>query len=239
MFKSKVVAYVKPSSSCKVVLIWRIGYGLHTMRLLSSLKSDMVCTVWSFLGIMKYGKAHLDSGCHFSVLSLPGNQSLFKRVDLCIFVIGYGLLWYGLAPSFSSKETGGYFKSSSMPSKSSSYLRSNESSKFWCGVLRCTKLFLRMLGRSALLHLASKISTTRLVALHVFSGSWVELEINSSALEMLDLSCRLLMFLMSKRMSSLVMVHSFEVQHCTYIMKSLLASTGAPFSLWNCWQRRA
>ncbi len=66
MFKCKVVAYVKPSSSCKVVLILGIGYGLRTMHLLSSLKSDIVCTVWSFLGFMKEGEAHLDDGCHFN-----------------------------------------------------------------------------------------------------------------------------------------------------------------------------
>jgi hypothetical protein len=58
MFKSKVVAYVKPSSSCTVVLILGMGYGLRTMHLLSSLKSNIVCTMWSFLGIMKEGEAH-------------------------------------------------------------------------------------------------------------------------------------------------------------------------------------
>jgi hypothetical protein len=76
MFMSKVVAYVKPSSSCKVVLILGMGYGLRTMRLLSSLKSDMVRTVWSFLGIMKEGEAHLDNGCHFSN-PIATRQSIF------------------------------------------------------------------------------------------------------------------------------------------------------------------
>ncbi len=71
-------------------------------------------------------------------------------------------------------------------------------------------MFLTMLGRSALSYLASKISTTHLLALHVLSGSWAKLELNFSALEMLDLSCRLLMFLMGKRMSSMVMVLSFK-----------------------------
>jgi hypothetical protein len=66
MFKSRVVAYVKPSSSCKVVLILGIGYGLLTMRLLSSLKSDIVLTVCSFFGMMKEVEAHLDNGCHFN-----------------------------------------------------------------------------------------------------------------------------------------------------------------------------
>jgi hypothetical protein len=66
MFKSRVVVYVKPSSFCKVVLILGVGYGFVTMHLLSSLKSDMVHTVWSFFGMMKEGDAHLDNGCHFN-----------------------------------------------------------------------------------------------------------------------------------------------------------------------------
>ncbi len=66
MFKSKVVAYVKPSSSCNVVLILGIGYGFCTICLFSSLKPDIVRTVWSFFGMMKEGKAHLDNGCHFN-----------------------------------------------------------------------------------------------------------------------------------------------------------------------------
>ncbi len=60
MFKSKVVAYVKPSSSCNVVLILGIGYGFLMIRLFSTLKSDIVRTVWSFFGMMKEGEAHLN-----------------------------------------------------------------------------------------------------------------------------------------------------------------------------------
>ncbi len=146
MFKSKVVAYVKLSSSYNVVLISRIGYGLRTMPLLSSLKFDIVRTVWSFLGIMKEGEAHLDDGCHFSTPIAIRRSISFMRVALCILGIGYGLPWYGLAPSFSnSMETGGNFLSPSIPSKSSLYLRSNASSKFQCGVLSCTQLFLTSL----------------------------------------------------------------------------------------------
>jgi hypothetical protein len=91
MFKSKVVAYVKRSSSCKVVVILGIGYGLCTMRLLSSLKSDIVHTVWSFLGIMKEGEAHLGDGCHFNTPITIRQSISFMRVALCIFGIGYGL----------------------------------------------------------------------------------------------------------------------------------------------------
>jgi hypothetical protein len=101
-----------------VVLILGIGYGFLTIRLLSSLKSDIVRTVWSFFGMMKEGKAHLDNGCHFNTPINIRQSISFIRVALCIFGIGYGLPWYGLAPSFSLKETDGNFQFSGVPSKS-------------------------------------------------------------------------------------------------------------------------
>jgi hypothetical protein len=67
-----------------------------------------------------------------------------------------------------------------------------------------------MHGRSALLYLASKISTTCLVALCVLTGAWAKQEFCLSALEMLGLICRLLIFLMGKRISSMVMVISLK-----------------------------
>ncbi len=131
------------------------------------------------------------------------------RVALCIHGIGYGLPWYGLSLSFHSKETGGNFQSPSVLSESSLNLRSNASSELQCGVLRWAQLFLTMLGRFALSYLASR-STTRLVALRVLAGSWAKLKLSLSALEMLGLSCRLLIFLMGWRTSSMVMVFSFK-----------------------------
>ncbi len=77
-------------------------------------------------------------------------------------------------------------------------------------MLRCTQLFFTMLGMSALSYLASKISTMHLVALRVLAGSWAKLELSLSALEMLGLSCRLLIFLMGKRISTMVMVLSLK-----------------------------
>ncbi len=132
---------MKPSSSCSVVLILGIGYGFLTICLLSSLKSDIVCTVWSFFGMMKEGKAHLDNGCHFYTPIDIRQLISFIRVAFCIFGIGSGLPWYGLAPSFNSKETGGNFQSPSVPSKSSSKLRSNASSELRCDALRCVQFF--------------------------------------------------------------------------------------------------
>jgi hypothetical protein len=118
---------------------------LLTICLLSSLNSDIVCTVWSFFGMMKEGKAHLDDGCHFNTPINIRQSISFIRVALCIFGIGYGLPWYGLAPSYNSKETGGNFQSPSVPSKSSFNLRSNTSRELQCDVLRCTQLFLQCL----------------------------------------------------------------------------------------------
>jgi hypothetical protein len=77
-------------------------------------------------------------------------------------------------------------------------------------MLRCTQLFFTMLGRSALSYLASKISTMRLVALHVLAGSWEKLESSLSALKILGLSCRLLIFFMGRRILSMLMVLSLK-----------------------------
>ena len=107
-----------------MVLILGIGHGFLTIHLLSSLKSDIVRTVWSFFGMMKEGKTHLDDDCHFNTPINIRQSISFIRVALCIFEIGYGLPWYGLAPSFNSKETGGNFQSPSVPSKNSLNLRS-------------------------------------------------------------------------------------------------------------------
>ncbi len=51
---------------------------------------------------------------------------------------------------------------------------------------------------------------THLVALRVLIGSWANLELSLSAPEMLGLSCRLLIFLMGRRTSSMVMVFSLK-----------------------------
>ncbi len=82
MSKSSVVAYVKPSSACGVVLIFGIGYGFLTIRLLSSLKSDIVRTVRSFFGIMKEGKAHLDDGCYYNTPIIIRQINFFHKGSL-------------------------------------------------------------------------------------------------------------------------------------------------------------
>ena len=65
MFKSRAVAKVKPSSSCRMVLILGIGTGFLTTRLFTSLKSLTTLTILSFFGIINVGDAP-ESSCHFS-----------------------------------------------------------------------------------------------------------------------------------------------------------------------------
>ena len=59
------------------------------MRLLSSLKSDIVRTVPYFFGIMKVGEAHLDDGCHFRTPIEQSRSISFMSVALCICGMGY------------------------------------------------------------------------------------------------------------------------------------------------------
>jgi hypothetical protein len=45
-------------------MIFGSGKGFLTNLLFNSQKSDTVCTVLFFFGIMKDGNAHYDDGCH-------------------------------------------------------------------------------------------------------------------------------------------------------------------------------
>jgi hypothetical protein len=58
------------------------------MRLLSSLKSDIVCTVLSFLGMINVGDAHLDDGCHSNTPMLHSRLISFIHTALCLCGIG-------------------------------------------------------------------------------------------------------------------------------------------------------
>ncbi len=74
-----------------MVLIFGIGNGLLTIHLLSSLKSDIVCMVISFFGMINVGEARSDDACFFNT---PIEHSLlisFIRVALCTCATGYGL----------------------------------------------------------------------------------------------------------------------------------------------------
>jgi hypothetical protein len=107
-------------------------------------------------------------------------------------------------------ETGGRVHSPNVPSNNCLNLSKRESSDSLSDGLRCLQLSLTMAGRSAYAYLASKISTMRLVAPRVLAGSWLKLVLSFKALEMLVLSCRLLIFLMGKRISSMVIVFSLK-----------------------------
>jgi hypothetical protein len=139
------------------------------MHLLSSQKSEMVCTVLSFLGLMNVGYAHHEDGCHSNTPMSHSHLISFMRTTFCLCGIGEGLPWYGFIPSLSSKDTGGSFQSLNVPSKSNSNL-SSECSFSLLEAFRRDQFFLIMAGRSAFSYFASKISTTLLVVLQVLIG---------------------------------------------------------------------
>ncbi len=58
------------------------------MHLLSSLKSDIVRTVLSFLGIINVGNAHHDDGCHSNTPMLHSRLIFFINTVLCLCGIG-------------------------------------------------------------------------------------------------------------------------------------------------------
>ena len=59
------------------------------MRLLSSLKSKIVRTVPSFLGIINVGEAHLEEGCHVNTPIFQSLSISFMSTAVCICEIGY------------------------------------------------------------------------------------------------------------------------------------------------------
>ncbi len=137
MFKSMTVATVNPTNYCRTMLILGIGNGFITSLLFTSLKSLIMCTAWSDLGIMNDGDAHSDAGSNSIT---PSSHNLFNSLIVVFFLIfgtGYGLPCYGLAPSFSSKETGSVFQSPSVLSNSSSNSLSISSNLFLSWRLRC------------------------------------------------------------------------------------------------------
>jgi hypothetical protein len=58
------------------------------MHLLSSLKSDIVRTVLSFLGMINVANAHCDDGCHSNTLMLHSCLISFMRTALYLCGIG-------------------------------------------------------------------------------------------------------------------------------------------------------
>jgi hypothetical protein len=58
------------------------------MRLLSSLKSDIVRTVLSFLGMINVGDAHLDDGCYSNTPML--HSHLIPFINTALYLCGIG-----------------------------------------------------------------------------------------------------------------------------------------------------
>ncbi len=88
-----------------------------------------------------------------------------------------------------------------------------------------------MAGRSAFSYLASKIPTTCLVALRVLIGSWAKQMFSLSALVILGLSCRLVIFRMGRRILSICIVFSWKSNTspglcivCLTIMRSYIGA---------------
>jgi hypothetical protein len=131
MLRSRAVAKVNHSISCKTMLIFGIGKGVLFNLLLTSWKSLKKHSVLSFLGIMKDGKAHSDASCLSNTPRLHNLSTSFMMVSLWIFGAGKAWPWSGDTPSFNWNETGMVFKSPKVPSKSDLYFLSS-CSNFFC-----------------------------------------------------------------------------------------------------------
>ena len=161
---------------------------------------------------MNEGEAHCKYGCHFITPIDTSWYISFMRVALWALGIGYGLPWNGFAPSCNWMETCSRFHSPRVPSINYLALRKSESSNSLSDGVRCLQLSLTMVGRSAMAYLASRISTMHFVALRVLTGSWLKLVLSfKEALEIV-FCCRLLIFLMGKRISAMV-IFPLETQH--------------------------
>ena len=79
-----------------------IGYGVRTIRLLSSRKSEMNLTLPSFLGIMKVGAAHSERFTRLSTPTLQRRSTSRLSVSMCTRGTGKAFAWYGLTPGLSS-----------------------------------------------------------------------------------------------------------------------------------------
>ena len=118
MFRSRIVASVKPSSSCRTVLI--LGMGKRVSHYLVVYFPKIANDPYGvFFGMLKVGKAHSGSACHFKTPKLHSLLISFFKVSACFFGIGNGLPWLVVLP-LSWSETGLQSQSPSVPSYSSS-----------------------------------------------------------------------------------------------------------------------
>ena len=81
MFKSREVAYLKPSSFNNKSCILGIGNGLRLIRLFSSLKSEIKRTVPFFFGIINVGAAHSELLIRLRTPILTRHSTSFLRVS--------------------------------------------------------------------------------------------------------------------------------------------------------------
>ena len=81
MFKSRDVAYLKPSYFSNRSCILGIGQGFRLMLLFSSLKSDIKRTVPFFFGKMKVGAAHCELFMRFNMPIFTNRSSYLFKVS--------------------------------------------------------------------------------------------------------------------------------------------------------------
>ena len=135
MFRSRAVAYMKPSSSFKTVLILVMGNSFLTICLFISLKLLTTHTVLSFFGMIKVGEAHSESACHFKTPKLRSLWISMFKVSTCFLVLGMVCHDMVVLP-FQWSEIGLQSQSPSVPSNSSSNCCRRFSNLFFSVALR-------------------------------------------------------------------------------------------------------
>ena len=188
------MAKVKPSISCKTVLIFGNGNGFLTIRLLTSLRSLSTLIVWSFFVDKMLAKptptraAKPESQYHtFSVFLL--------LVFLCVLWVPdtacHGIC--GLAPSFSSIGAPVQYPRSLVCHQTNLQILIEDSTVLSADVhLGVCIVFPQSLGDLFFSYLASKIFTAMFVSSLVLSGSSLKMLLfTAQAFSILDFSCSL------------------------------------------------
>ncbi len=140
MFRSRAVAKVKPSNSCRMVLILGKGNGFLIGLLFSSLNSVKNHTFPFFFGWIKDNAAYSDNGCHSNTPNSMRCFISFMMVSLWTFGIVNAQPLYGLAHPSSSKETDVVFQVPNVPSNNGLKSVSNSSNIFFLQEFRWLQL---------------------------------------------------------------------------------------------------
>ena len=162
MFKSKDVAYWKPSSFSSKSWIFGIGKGFLFILLFSSRKSEMNWIIPFFFGMMNVGAAHSERFTFRKTPMLHKRSTSVRKVCSWIFGIGYAWAWYGFTPGWSSISYSSWFQNPKVPSNKDSYLVSTLRSDSRSSTFRCWHSAV-IFSRSAFSYVASRIRFIRSV----------------------------------------------------------------------------